>query len=300
MNTPEVTRIKIGKHPVGIIGLAEAFADMAADFAETPDDVLAEELLNRLSRKNYISDKVRDAYGRAFVREFRKYLGQPVADATAEGLEIKILGAGCVLCDSLENDVMEVLAEIHLSADLEHVRDAEAIARYKVTGVPALIFNGRVVCTGRVPSKTEIRKWLGETGFYEHPEAVIDKPVMIKNISFSEPQQLADLVEYEEGRVVSRTFAQNPALSLTLFSFAAGEGLSMHTAPGDAMVHVLDGEALVDVDGKEMTVGKGQVVVMPADIPHSVTAVRRFKMLLTLVKKPKDTPVREKKAAAKS
>ena len=114
----------------------------------------------------------------------------------------------------------------------------------------------------------------------------MDKQVFIKNIPFSEPQQLAELVEYGEGRVVSRTFAQSPSLSLTLFAFDEGEGVSTHTAPGDAMVQVLDGEAAVNIDGKEMTVGPGQVVVMPANVPHSVTAVKRFKMILTVVKKP--------------
>jgi quercetin dioxygenase-like cupin family protein len=116
------------------------------------------------------------------------------------------------------------------------------------------------------------------------------KPVMIKNIPFSEPHNLDELVAYETGRVVSRTFSQNSSLSLTLFSFDEGEGISMHTAPGDAMVQILDGEAVVNIGGKEMTVGKGQVVVMPADIPHSVTAVKRFKMLLTLVKRPGNIP----------
>jgi quercetin dioxygenase-like cupin family protein len=114
----------------------------------------------------------------------------------------------------------------------------------------------------------------------------MDKQVFIKNIPFSEPQPLAELVAYEEGRVVSRTFAQNPSLSLTLFAFDEGEGVSTHTAPGDAMVQVLDGEATVNVDGKEMVVGPGQVVVMPANVPHAVTAVKRFKMILTVVKKP--------------
>lgn len=114
----------------------------------------------------------------------------------------------------------------------------------------------------------------------------MEPSVLIKNIDFSEAHNLADLVDYGEGRVVSRTFAQNPTLSLTLFAFDAGEGVSTHTAPGDAMVHVLDGEAVVNIDGKEMTANAGQVVVMPADVPHSVTAVQRFKMLLTVVKRP--------------
>ena len=113
-----------------------------------------------------------------------------------------------------------------------------------------------------------------------------ESTVLIKNIEFSTPHNLAEMVEYGEGRVVSRTFAQNPAVSLTLFAFDAGEGVSTHTAPGDAMVQVLDGEAVINIDGEEMIARTGQVVVMPADIPHAVTAVKRFKMLLTVIKKP--------------
>ena len=288
MTVSDVTQIKIGKHKVGFVGLKEAFKDMAEIYAEKPDGIVAEELLNRLSKKNYISDKVQKEYGRAFVCEFRKFLGQPFDDENFEGLEIKILGAGCVLCNSLENEVMEVLSEMNLTADLEHVRDVEQIAKYRVKGTPALIINGNVMCSGKTPSKNKIRKWLEETDIYKHSGEIMDKPALIKNVAFSEPHNLNELVTYEKGRVVSRTFAQNSSLSLTLFSFDEREGLSMHTAPGDAMVQILDGEAVVNIDGKEMTVCKGQVVVMPADIPHSVTAVKRFKMLLTLVKRPKN------------
>jgi small redox-active disulfide protein 2 len=288
MTKSDVIQIKIGKHKVGFVGLKETFKDMTELYAKQPDDVVAEELLNRLSKKNYISDKVQKEYGRAFVREFRKFLGQPFDDENDQGLEIKVLGAGCVLCNSLENDVMEVLSEMNLTADLEHVRDVEEIAKYNVKGTPALIINGKVICSGRIPSKNVIRKWLEETGFQNCSGGKMDKPVLIKNITFSEPHNLDELVSYEEGRVVSRTFSQNPSLSLTLFSFDQGEGVSTHTAPGDAMVQILDGEAVVNIDGKEMAVSKGQVVVMPADIPHSVTAVKRFKMLLTLVKRHKN------------
>lgn len=112
----------------------------------------------------------------------------------------------------------------------------------------------------------------------------MEKAVFIKNISLSERHTLADLVDYEEGRVVSRTFAQNSSLSLTLFAFDQGEGVSTHTAPGDALVQVLDGEATVAIDGKKLVIGTGQVVVMPANVPHAVTADKRFKMLLTVVK----------------
>jgi len=107
----------------------------------------------------------------------------------------------------------------------------------------------------------------------------------IKNIPFSEPQIIAELTDYEEGRVVSRTLAQNKGLGITLFAFDQGEGLSTHSAPGDAMVLILDGEADITIDGESMTVGAGEVVVMPADIPHALEAKQRFKMLLVVVKK---------------
>jgi quercetin dioxygenase-like cupin family protein len=106
----------------------------------------------------------------------------------------------------------------------------------------------------------------------------------IKNVTFSEPVVLADMVDYQEGRVVSRTFAQNKVMSLTLFAFAEGEGLSSHTAAGDAFVQVLDGEASIEIGDKQVTVKSGEVVVMPANLPHSLQAVKRFKMLLTVVK----------------
>ena len=106
----------------------------------------------------------------------------------------------------------------------------------------------------------------------------------IKNIPFSEVLDLSALVDYEDGRVVSRTFVQNKWISLTLFAFDQDEGLSTHTAAGDAFVHVLDGEAGITIGGKELTVKAGEVVVMPGGVPHSLHADKRFKMLLVVVK----------------
>ncbi len=115
---------------------------------------------------------------------------------------------------------------------------------------------------------------------------VMDKIPLIKNIPFSEAHRLVDLVDYEKGRVVSRTLAQNNAVSVTLFAFDQSEGLSTHAAPGDALVQVLDGEVRLTIGGRDVTAKAGEVVVMPADIPHAVNAVTPFKMLLVVVKKP--------------
>jgi quercetin dioxygenase-like cupin family protein len=280
----DISQIKIGQHTYGIVGLKQALEALSETHAKQPDAAVAEELLRRLSKENYIPGKAQEKYGGAFVREFRKYLGQAFAEEKSELPEIKVLGAGCSVCDGLENQIMEALAETGLAADLEHIRDPDRIAEFKVKTTPALIINGKVMGSGAVPSKGQIQNWLEEFGHNRQAGGLMDKKVFIKNILFSEARRLVDLVDYEKGRVVSRTFAQNPSLSLTLFAFDKGEGVSTHTAPGDALLQVLDGDALVNIDGKEMTVAAGEVVVMPANIPHSVNAVERFKMLLTVVK----------------
>lgn len=110
------------------------------------------------------------------------------------------------------------------------------------------------------------------------------KTPLTKNISYSESHDLALLVDYEKARVVSRTLAQTEAVTLTLFAFDQGEGLSTHAAPGDAMVQVLDGRLLLTIGGKDVPASTGQIVVMPADVPHSLKAVTPVKMLLTLLK----------------
>jgi quercetin dioxygenase-like cupin family protein len=113
-----------------------------------------------------------------------------------------------------------------------------------------------------------------------------DKHTLIKNIEFSKAVPLMGLVDYEQGRVVSRTLAAKPHVNITLFAFDKGEEISAHTSPGDAMIQVLDGEAQIRIGDEKLSASAGEVVVMPANVPHSVTAASRFKMLLTVVKQP--------------
>lgn len=96
--------------------------------------------------------------------------------------------------------------------------------------------------------------------------------------------RLADLVQAAPGQVVSRRIVQKAAGNVTIFAFAQGEGLSEHTAPFDAIVHVLDGEADVTIDGAVHRVAAGQAVVMPANRPHALHAVSAFRMLLTMIR----------------
>jgi quercetin dioxygenase-like cupin family protein len=95
---------------------------------------------------------------------------------------------------------------------------------------------------------------------------------------------LTGLIEYQEGSVVSRTLIDKKAGTVTLFAFDADQGLSEHTAPFDALVQVLDGEAEVVVSGKAVPLKVGMVTVMPAGEPHAVKAVTRFKMMLIMIR----------------
>lgn len=95
---------------------------------------------------------------------------------------------------------------------------------------------------------------------------------------------LANLLNYQEASIVSREIINKKTGTVTLFAFYKGQGLSEHAAPFDALVHVLDGEARVNISGKPNIVKKGQVIIMPANKPHSLKAVKNFKMLLVMIK----------------
>ena len=96
-----------------------------------------------------------------------------------------------------------------------------------------------------------------------------------------------ELVQYNEGAIVSRTLVNTDGGTVTVFAFDAGQGLSEHTAPFDALVQVLDGEAEIVIGGEPFKVARGQMILMPADVPHAVNAGTRFKMLLTMVRQAK-------------
>jgi quercetin dioxygenase-like cupin family protein len=95
---------------------------------------------------------------------------------------------------------------------------------------------------------------------------------------------VAALADYAEGAIVSRTLAENDAGTVTLFAFDAGQGLSEHRTPFDALVHVLDGEVELTIGGESVPAAAGQIVLMPANVPHAVKATKRFKMLLTMLR----------------
>ncbi len=96
--------------------------------------------------------------------------------------------------------------------------------------------------------------------------------------------RLDKLVEYQPGAVVSRTLVDKKSGTVTLFSFAVGQGLSEHTAPFDALVYVFDGEAEVAISGKPYRLGAGEMIIMPADKPHALKAISDFKMMLVMIR----------------
>jgi len=100
----------------------------------------------------------------------------------------------------------------------------------------------------------------------------------------AEALNLADQVEYAEGSVVSRTILQKQVGTLTLFAFDLGQGLSEHSAPYDALVQILDGEVEITIGGKPIRARAGQTVLMPANVPHALQSISRFKMLLTMIR----------------
>jgi quercetin dioxygenase-like cupin family protein len=100
----------------------------------------------------------------------------------------------------------------------------------------------------------------------------------------TEVMKVSDMVEYQDGSIVSRTLIDKGTGTVTMFAFAQDQGLSEHTAPFDAMVHIIDGEAEIIISGKKYNVKNGEMIIMPANEPHALNATGRFKMILTMIR----------------
>jgi quercetin dioxygenase-like cupin family protein len=116
------------------------------------------------------------------------------------------------------------------------------------------------------------------------------RPKMVKNENsentklVSQAANLNNLIDYQAGSVVSRTILDKKAGTVTLFAFDQGEGLSEHTTPYDAMVYIIDGEAEITISGNPIRLKKGELTIMPANKPHALQAVEKFKMLLVMIR----------------
>ena len=113
----------------------------------------------------------------------------------------------------------------------------------------------------------------------EHNEKMDRGKALLAQVS-----RLIDLVDYQEGAVVSRTLIDKKTGTVTLFAFSEGQGLSEHTAPFDALVLILEGEADITIAGKTLRLQTGDMTIMPADKPHALKAVKRYKMMLVMIR----------------
>lgn len=156
----DLNRIRVGDHEVGLIGLKAALEEILETHAEKTDEEIQQALLARLAKNNYIPNSARGVYAEALLREFRKFLGQPVVELDNGPLKVVVLGPSCSMCNSLEQTVLGVLSELDLPASLEHVTDIKEIARYGIMRLPALLVNGKALALGTVPSGRKIREWL--------------------------------------------------------------------------------------------------------------------------------------------
>jgi hypothetical protein len=155
MAEKDITQIRGGEYAVSIVGIRQIMGDMVETHAGKSEEEVRDTMLAQLKKDNYIPAAAMEDYGKAFVREFRKFLGQPVADAPRMGLDIKVLGAGCNQCHALTQTIMGVLTERSLPAGVDHVTDIREIAGYGVMGSAALLINGKVVAVGSVPSRED-------------------------------------------------------------------------------------------------------------------------------------------------
>jgi small redox-active disulfide protein 2 len=160
MSTTEITQISIAGLKVGIMGWQPALAAAQA-MAGASEDEIAQFLFDTLKMKNYIPSAAAAEYRQAFLREYKKARGEPVAEER-RGLSIRVLGPGCAACRQLEQNIMAVVAELGLPADIEHVTDLKEIARLGVVTTPALLINDELKAAGQAPKKEKLKKLLQE------------------------------------------------------------------------------------------------------------------------------------------
>jgi len=156
----EIKQINIKGTQVGIIGLDDIF-QAAKKAAIGEENSLEDFLLHKVKEQNYIPASAEDDYKVALYREYRRFLGE-VVEEEETGLVIRILGPGCPNCEKLENEVRAVIQELNLAADIEHVRDLKEIGKYGIIATPGLVINKKVLSTGRVPNRYQLKEWLLE------------------------------------------------------------------------------------------------------------------------------------------
>ncbi|OCC15283.1 redox-active disulfide protein 2 [Dissulfuribacter thermophilus] len=147
---------------IGIIGLEAAFSNLLAQKDTLSPKEAAQKLFDEIKVKNYIAADLKQEYLKGLEVAWRKFHGLEIEDDDKTVLDIKILGPGCLSCNRLEEMVTNVLEEIRIAADISHIKEHDEIWRYGVINTPALVINGKVVCSGRLPTAAQIKNWLNE------------------------------------------------------------------------------------------------------------------------------------------
>ncbi|MDH4267082.1 MAG: thioredoxin family protein [Deltaproteobacteria bacterium] len=156
----EVIKITVKGNTLGMVGLTEIFL-RAKDLKGLSEIEVEKFFLEEAKKKNYIPISQEGEYAKALLREFKRFLGGKVEEEHS-GLQVRVLGLGCVNCRKLGQEILAALAELNLAADFDHVQDIKEIARYGVMGTPALVINGQVKSVGKIPPRYQIKEWLVE------------------------------------------------------------------------------------------------------------------------------------------
>lgn len=158
----KVKQVNIGGTRIGLAGLEEVLEEVGQRRIGDENE-LKRALLEGVKSRNYVPRSAEEEYATALLREYKRSLGLEVEEEGG-GLQIKVLGPGCPECDRLQREVMTVLSELKVPADLEHVSDINEIGSYGVFGTPALVVNGTLRSSGRVPTRAQIKRWIEEAG----------------------------------------------------------------------------------------------------------------------------------------
>jgi hypothetical protein len=159
----KIIQVRIGKNLIGFQGLEEIFQEMLKHSGASAEEA-QEELLHRVAAKNYLPRGAELNYRQALWREFCRFRGEEVEAETTPGLEIKILGLGCMGCQQFYQQVMNLLAANQIEAGVQYITDPQLLQDYEVRAFPALIINGQVVLAGRLPAPVELEGILVEAG----------------------------------------------------------------------------------------------------------------------------------------
>lgn len=158
MDAATTRTIRIGNANIGLIGLDIALNHLASE--NMAEDEAVEYLFTEISKKNYIPATAIENYREALRSEYRKHMN--IGEQHLEGLVIRIFGTGCISCNNLQTQVIEVLSSMGKAADIEQIHDPDEIGRQGIIMTPALMINGKVKSGGKLPTLAQIEQWIRE------------------------------------------------------------------------------------------------------------------------------------------